>query len=119
MKAKAELADKVTKELERGIVDKKKMKELTKTLNEKYDIPVSVASDIVSLRSDARYITDYLLYCVAEEVTPTLIEVHYLDSEIKKYSNTKFVQHKSVFPLHFTMIKIKCVEIADGKNEVK
>lgn len=106
MKAKAELADKVTKELERGIVDKKKMKELTKTLNEKYDIPVSIASDIVSLRSDARYITDYLLYCVAEEVTPTLIEVYYLDSEIKKYSNTKFVQHKSVFPLHFTMIKI-------------
>ena len=53
MKAKAELADRVTKELERGIVDKKKMKELTKTLNEKYDIPVSIASDIVSLRSDA------------------------------------------------------------------
>ena len=106
MKAKAELAEKVTRELERGVVDKKKMKGLTKVLNEKYDIPVSIASDIISLRSDVKFTTDFVLFCVTEELAPTLIEVYYSDSEIEKYSNTKYTQRKTAFPLHFDMIKI-------------
>lgn len=106
MKAKAELAEKVTRELERGVVDKKKMKGLTKVLNEKYDIPVSIASDIISLRSDIKFTTDFVLFCVTEELAPTLIEVYYSDSEIEKYSNTKYTQRKTAFPLHFDMIKI-------------
>ena len=106
MKAKAELAEKVTRELERGVVDKKKMKGLTKVLNKKYDIPVSIASDIISLRSDVKFTTDFVLFCVTEELAPTLIEVYYSDSEIEKYSNTKYTQRKTAFPLHFDMIKI-------------
>ena len=106
MKAKAELAEKVTRELERGVVDKKKMKGLTKVLNEKYDIPVSIASDIISLRSDVKFTTDFVLFCVTKELAPTLIEVYYSDSEIEKYSNTKYTQRKTAFPLHFDMIKI-------------
>ena len=106
MKAKADLAGKVTRELERGVIDKKKMKELTKALNEKYDIPVSIASDIISLRSDIQYATDFILFCITSELMPNLIESHYSDGEIEKYSNAKYTQRKSVFPLHFTMIKI-------------
>lgn len=76
-------------------------------LNDKYNMPIIKAADIVALKIDLNILTEFELFCVIDTICPEKIKKYFTDIEIKKYSDSRFEFNEITFPLKINMIKVR------------
>lgn len=90
MLAKAELVDIVNKRIKSSIMNRRQLDEWSEQLVSKYNMPVSKATDLLTLRSDIVYENDFTLYCVANVVASVDLEKYYTKEERMSYAHILF-----------------------------
>lgn len=75
-------------------------------LFEKYSIPISMSSDIISQRKDLSEFNEFILFAITDIVKPDLIKKYFTDVQIKLYTGQKYQQETFKFPIKFHLIKI-------------
>ena len=75
-------------------------------LYEKYNIPISLSSDIISQRKDISEYNEFILYAITDVVNPKLVKEYFTQQEIKLYTGKKYEIDEIKFPLKFHLIKI-------------
>ena len=73
---------------------------------EKYNIPISMSSDIISQRKDLSEFNEFILFAITDIIKPDLINQYFTDVEIKMYTGQKYQQEEFNFPIKFHLIKI-------------
>lgn len=106
MLAKAELVDIVNKRIKSSIMNRRQLDEWSEQLVSKYNMPVSKATDLLTLRSDIVYENDFTLYCVANVVASVDLEKYYTKEERMSYAHMKFKSTKKTLPLTFKLVKV-------------
>ncbi len=106
-KSKEELCKKIKNICESNISDSKKHQECCVYLLEEYNIPITISSDIMSLRRDASEYSDFILYCILEAISKKDISKYFVNEEIKIYSSTKYERKSIDFPIVFKMIQVE------------
>lgn len=75
-------------------------------IEEKYNIPISISSDIISGRKDMSEYNTFVLYCITSVIKNDEIKKYFTDNEIKMYSNEKYIIDKISFPIVLDMLKV-------------
>lgn len=75
-------------------------------IEEKYNIPISMSSDIISGRKDISEYNTFILYCITSVIKENEIQKYYTDNEIKMFSNEKYVRDEISFPIVLDMFKV-------------
>ena len=75
-------------------------------LLEKFEIPINISSDIITLRESTREFSDYILFCLTFVINKKRIEDFFTEEEINIYTKTKYNVETIKFPIKFKMIKI-------------
>ena len=75
-------------------------------INEKYNIPIAMSSDILSQRKDISEYNEFVLYAITDIIQHDKIKEYFTPQEIKLYSNKKYDPPKTSFPLKLHLIKI-------------
>lgn len=102
----------IVKKNKKIIYDTESMKRLSDLCQEKYDIPRSYISDIISMRTDIDTVSIFVLfamlecYCEIEGSKENLIKKYFTNIEIENFKKSKFHVDKLQFPLVFDMIQI-------------
>jgi len=104
------LDDCLYNEINRISLNSKKKKKILKELEDEYGMPVSVSSDIITLRKELSFYNEYELFLVLSKLNKKMISVFYTDKEIKGYSSQHYEVEKAGFP-----IKFKVVQVADDQ----
>lgn len=77
----------------------------------KYEIPKSITSDLICMRTSFMETSDYILFCILDSIENAAninskLSVFFTDKEISTYSETKYNVEKIEFPIRFKMIQI-------------
>lgn len=75
-------------------------------LFERYNIPISMSSDIVAQRKDLSEYNEFILYCITDIILPKQVADFFTETEIKMYQNQKLILDSVNFPLKLHLIKI-------------
>lgn len=75
-------------------------------LAEKYNIPISISSDILSLRKDLSGFNEFILFAITSVVSPKDIKGYFTEKEIKLYQDQKLKDKTSDKSFRIPMIKI-------------
>lgn len=82
-----------------------------KKLNQTHDIPISYTSDILSGNISINDCDNFIIYCLVEEIKPTLINKWFLLDESKKFKKEKYKKKKKTkYPL-----RIEAIQIAENQ----
>lgn len=58
-------------------------------LQEKYNIPITISSDIISQRKDISQFNEFILFAITDILKPEWIKKYFTEQEIKLYSGKK------------------------------
>ena len=72
----------------------------------KYNIPLAISKDIMSLSKDLSEYDIHILYAVTEVICPDWIKLYFVDREIKTYSIYRYNRNEVKFPIDFDMIQV-------------
>ena len=88
-------------------------------LHERFEIPVGLLTDYMTLRVPADDASDFILYalCTVYFDTDKINEI-FSAKEVKSYSKTKYKEEKLKFPLEFRMVQINSTQWI-GKIQAK
>ena len=75
-------------------------------LMNKYNIPISISSDIISQRKDISEYNVFILYAITDIILPKYIPQYFTKQEIKMFADSKYEVQKVEFPLKLHLIKI-------------
>lgn len=87
-------------------------------LENKYSIPITISSDIFSMRKDLSEYNEFILYAIAELLKPNKVDNYYTEKEIKLYSNSKYKVNKIKLPIRLPMFQVdsdQWIGVADAK----
>lgn len=104
--SKEEVVAKVVAVNKRYIGDVKLLKVRMNELTDRYNFPVGVASDMLTMRIDMDTLTDFQLFCLLDVTENKTVAKYFTESEINTYRNAKYVIESIRFPLKFNMVKI-------------
>lgn len=78
------------------------------SLLENYNIPISMSTDIFSLRRDLGDYSEFILFCVLDTVKKSEkeIEKYYTEKEIKNYRKSKYEIEEIKFPIKFDVVQV-------------
>ena len=105
-KAKYELEKEVEK-LASKVVNAKKQRKIINELFTEHNIPVSVSSDILSLKRSPSTENPYVLYHLLKKLNEKIVVDYFTDKEIKEYEETVLEPDKAKFPLTFKVVQIE------------
>ena len=104
------------------IFDQKKCKRVYDICYNQYNVPRGMTADIIASRADYTIISDFILFAVLDALMQVVFDTgneertkakvkhklskYYTESEIKTYSEAKYVEDKLNFPLKFSVIQI-------------
>lgn len=100
------ICESLRNEFTKSIGDKETITERVNSLLVKYNVPIDHSSDLLTMRTDIVNEPDFVLYCVTDIVVPKKITKWFTDSEIKKYSESKFKVKKVKFPIRINAVMI-------------
>lgn len=75
-------------------------------LQEKYNIPITISSDIISQRKDISQFNEFILFAITDILKPEWIKKYFTEQEIKLYSGKKYIVNEIEFPIKLHLIKI-------------
>lgn len=105
-KAKYELEKEVEK-LASKVVNAKKQRKIINELFTEHNIPVSVSSDILSLKRSPSTENPYVLYHLLKKLNEKIVVDYFTDKEIKEYEEIVLEPDKAKFPLTFKVVQIE------------
>ena len=85
---------------------KARSREIADALEKNHGISVTQSSDILSLRVDLIDESEFILFCVMEQLDKSLLSKYFTDNEIKDFSITKLKKVKIKFPLRYDVIQV-------------
>ena len=88
-------------------------------LYEKYNIPISVTSDVCSNRNDVSEVNNFIAYALLSALEPRDISTYFTEEEIKIYSTSRFETNKVEFPFKFENMVQVCPDQWIGSISVK
>lgn len=106
MKNRDDLIRYLNRKLKSNIGNTAKQQELIKELHSEFNIPISLASDYITMRIDIDSATDFICYVFLTRFDEKKLNNFFSNSEIEKYRNSKYAEKKLSFPLKFNMIQI-------------
>lgn len=77
------------------------------TLQEEYNIPVAMSTDIFSQRKDISEYNDFILFAITDVVRPKRIEEYFTSTEIGMFREQKYVAETIKFPIKLHLIQIE------------
>lgn len=109
MENKNKLITKIENDIKNNISNSQWINDKISFLNQKYDIPVGISSDILTLRTNLRDTSDFILFCITSAVLSNLNFPEYFNSmEISAFTTAKYTVKKIKFPYAFkNMIEIR------------
>ena len=84
----------------------KRQKKIINELFAERGIPVSIASDILTLKCPISTANIYILYHILKKLNAKRISEYFTEKEIKEYENEIITQEKIKFPLRFKVVQI-------------
>ena len=75
-------------------------------LLEKYNIPITMSSDIISQRKDLSEFNEFILYCITDVIYTHHLKEYFTDVEIKLYREQKFETDSIKFPIRLHLIEV-------------
>lgn len=106
LKAKSTLCVKLKNKILSIIDNKSEIQRIISIAKERYDLPISVTSDILTLRVDLESLSDFVLFCVTNIIEEKLVDKWFTEIEIGRYSKEKFKVSRIKMPMSFDMIQI-------------
>lgn len=100
------LDDYLYKEISRISSNTKKKKKILTELEDEYGMPISVSSDIITLRKELDYYNEYELFLVLSKLDKNKLSDFYTEKEIKAYSSQHYEIEKLKFPIKFKVIPV-------------
>lgn len=116
LKDKRELEQYLEKKILKLVSDTELCNKIYDYALEKYNIPITVSSDYLTLRNPLEEANDFVLFCLLDSIEcitktkKSVIPDFYVEREIKTYSTSQFKVDKIKFPLKF-----KAIQIADDQ----
>ena len=104
-KSKQDL-DRYVEKLVSTITTRKSRRELYDHLKRKFDMPESVAADIVTLKKDMAEFTPFELFAVLYCVKKETLGKFFTEAEIQQLAETKMTVPKIKLPLQLQMLKV-------------
>ena len=104
-KSKQDL-DRYVEKLVSTITTRKSRRELYDHLKRKFDMPESVAADIVTLKKDMAEFTPFELFAVVYCVKKETLGKFFTEAEIQQLAETKMTVPKIKLPLQLQMLKV-------------
>lgn len=98
--------------------NKNECREIASKVNKKYKVPIDIVTDIITVRLNAEFVSDFVLFCILDVIKPFYLDTYFTKQEIEMYSQSKFESEDLKFPLRFKMIQIS-PEQWIGKISVK
>ena len=86
--------------------DGKKQRKIINELFAEHNIPVSVSSDILSLKRSPNTENEFVLYHILKKLNDKTIKKYFTDKEIKEYECIVIESEKVKFPLRFNVVQI-------------
>lgn len=108
MKVDKEKATEYLEEKCKELAFDKKINTICENLYDKYNIPLELSSDILTLRRKSIEYSDFILYAIISEISGSkrIVEKFFTDVEIQMYQNGKIEEKKLEFPIVFDAIEI-------------
>ena len=75
-------------------------------LEQKYNIPMSISSDIICLRKDLSSYNDFFVYAITDVVAPKIVSEVFTEREIATYKEQKFETQQIKFPIKLKMFQV-------------
>ena len=75
-------------------------------LSEKYNIPITMSSDIMAQRKDLSEYNEFILFAFTDILKPDKVSEYFTDKEIKLYSGQKLQLNSQKFPIELHMLKV-------------
>lgn len=85
---------------------KTSINKLTRSIEQKHNIPIIISNDYISLMKNPVDAPIEILFCIIEAISDQLISKYFEEKEIKKYSTYKYDTKKLKFPLKFEATQI-------------
>lgn len=104
-KSKQDL-DRYVEKLVSTITTRKSRRELYDHLKRKFDMPESVAADIVTLKKDMAEFTPFELFAIVYCVKKETLGKFFTEAEIQQLAETKMTVPKIKLPLQLQMLKV-------------
>jgi len=93
-------------EIDRISSNSKKKKKILTELEKEYGMPVSISSDIITLRKELDFYNEYELFLILSKLDKNKLSEFYTDKEIKVYSSQRYEVEKVDFPIKFKVIPV-------------
>lgn len=75
-------------------------------LLEKYNIPISMSSDIISQRKDISEYNTFILFALTDVISPKRVPIYFTPKEIELFSGSKYERSELEFPLKLHLIRV-------------
>ena len=75
-------------------------------LKQQYNIPVTISSDIITMRRDLSEFEVFILYAVTSIVKPTFIDEYFTKRDVDIYKNKKYKIKKLELPIRLNMLEV-------------
>ena len=76
------------------------------TIYKKYNIPMNLSIDVLTLRESANNYDDFILFAISEVFLKGSVSRYFSKTEIKEYSKKKFAIEKIKFPIKWKMVQV-------------
>jgi len=96
----------LNQKIETATYKNKTIKNISEDLYDRYDIPIGILTDYLTLRVPVDDASDFILFALSEKLINKHLTEYFSDKEIEFYSNSKFEQLKLKFPIILDMIQI-------------
>ena len=97
----------LTEQIKNKASNKEEIKRRATELNEKFEIPIGILTDYMTLRVPVDDAGDFTLYALAKSyLGSTEINQYFTEKEIQFFEKSKFQQQKIQFPIKLPMIQI-------------
>ena len=71
-----------------------------------YNIPITMSSDIITLRTDLSGYNEFVLFCITTVTAKNKVEKYFTQLEINTYSDQKLKDNKIKFPIKLKMFEV-------------
>lgn len=106
LKTKSEVSNLIINASKKILRNSEEQSRIITGLEEKYNMPISLSFDIITLKSSPLDENDFILFCLLDALDPGKITTCYTAKEIETYSNSKYKVEKIKFPIKWKMIQV-------------
>lgn len=89
-----------------NLEDTKQKQEYYQILEQEYNLPIDISSDIITMRKYLSEYNEFILYLITTVVTPDKIKTYYTPREIEAYSGQKYHRVKISTQLDLPMFAV-------------